>query len=210
MKILFDLFPVILFFVMFKWGENHAIEAQSFLQSYFGSLISGGVPSLEQSPIILATLTAIVATLLQIAYLLLRRKKVDGMLWVSLLIISVFGGLTIYFHNATFIKWKPSVLYWGYAIALLFSQFVLHKNLTRTFLGKLEEDLAIPDIVWTTLNYVWMAFFIVMGGLNLVIAYNFSTDVWVNFKLFGSMILMFVFLVLQIVYLSRFNKSKEA
>jgi len=210
MKILFDLFPVILFFVMFKWGENHAIEAQSFLQSYFGSLISGGVPSLEQSPIILATLTAIVATLLQIAYLLLRRKKVDGMLWVSLLIISVFGGLTIYFHNATFIKWKPSVLYWSYAIALLFSQFVLHKNLTRTFLGKLEEDLAIPDIVWTTLNYVWMAFFIVMGGLNLVIAYNFSTDVWVNFKLFGSMILMFVFLVLQIVYLSRFNKSKEA
>jgi len=209
MKILFDLFPVILFFAMFKWGENHVIAAQSFLQTYFGDLISGGVPSLEQSPIILATLTAIGATLLQITYLLVRQKKVDGMLWVSLLIITVFGGLTIYFHNATFIKWKPSVLYWCYAIALVFSQFVLDKNLTRAFLGKLEEDLAIPDIVWTKLNYVWMAFFIGMGGLNLLVAYNFSTDIWVNFKLFGSMMLMFVFLAFQIGYLSRFNKSKE-
>ena len=209
MKILFDLFPVILFFAMFKWGESHAVAAQSFLQTYFGSFISGGVSSLEQAPIMLATLVAIAATLLQIAYLLLRRKKVDGMLWVSLFIICVFGGLTIYFHNETFIKWKPTILYWSYVVALIFSQFVLNKNLTRTFLGKLEEDLAIPEIVWTKLNYIWMAFFIGMGGLNLLVAYSFSTAAWVNFKLFGSMILMFVFLMLQIVYLSRFNKSNE-
>src|SRR5690242_18125711 len=138
MKILFDLFPVILFFVLFKWGEKNAEQAQSFLETYFGAFISGGVLSLEQAPIMIATVTAIAATLLQISYLLVRRKKVDGMLWVSLIIICVFGGLTIYFHSATFIKWKPSVLYWSYAIALIFSQFILNKNLTRLFLGKLE------------------------------------------------------------------------
>jgi intracellular septation protein len=207
MKILFDLFPVILFFAMFKWGENHAAEAQSFLQTYFGSLISGGVASLEQSPIMLATIVAIAATLLQIAYLLLRGKKVDGMLWVSLIIICVFGGLTIYFHNETFIKWKPTILYWSYAVALIVSQIFLQKNLNRGLLGKLEEELVITDLVLNKFNYVWIAFFIGMGCLNLLVAYSFSTAVWVNFKLFGSMILMFVFLMLQIVYLSRFNKS---
>jgi intracellular septation protein len=207
MKILFDLFPVILFFVMFKWGEKHASEAQAFLENYFGAFIAGGVPGLEQSPIILATVVAIAATLAQIAYLLLRGKKIDGMLWISLAIISVFGGLTIYFHDETFIKWKPTILYWSYALVLIVSQFGLRKNLTRTFLSKLEEDLMIPDLIWQKLNYVWMGFFLAMGGLNLVVAYNFSTDVWVNFKLFGSMILMFLFLLLQILYLSRFSKS---
>ncbi|MCD6026613.1 MAG: ispZ [Solimicrobium sp.] len=206
MKILFDLFPVILFFVMFKWGEGHAAAAQYFLQTYLGSVISGGSASLEQSPIILATVVAIAATLAQIGYLLLRRKKIDGMLWMSLLIISVFGGLTIYFHNETFIKWKPTVLYWSYAVALIFSHFVLHKNLTRSFLKKLEEDLDIPELIWKKLNYAWIAFFFGMGCLNLLVAFNFSTDAWVNFKLFGSMILMFVFLSLQICYLSKFNR----
>ncbi|PRC91304.1 septation protein A [Solimicrobium silvestre] len=209
MKILFDLFPVILFFVMFKWGEGHASAAQSFLQTYFGNLISGGVPSQALAPIILATAVTIVATVLQIAYLLVRRKKVDGMLWISFLIVSVFGGLTIYFHNETFIKWKPTMLYWSYAVALIVSQFALHKNLTRTFLSKLEDDLVIPETVWSKLNYVWIAFFIAMGGLNLLIAYNFSTDIWVNFKLFGSMGFMFVFLLLQIIFLSRYSKPSE-
>lgn len=209
MKILFDLFPVILFFVMFKWGEGHANAAHSFLQSYLGNVISTGYTQ-DQAPIMLATLVAILATLAQIAYLLVRRKKIDGMLWISLLIVCVFGGMTIYFHNETFIKWKPTMLYWCYAAALIISQFVMRKNLTRTFLIKLEEDLAIPESVWVGLNYIWMIFFIGMGCLNLLVAYNFSTDAWVNFKLFGSMGLMFVFLLLQIIYLSRFNKpSKE-
>jgi intracellular septation protein len=209
MKILFDLFPVILFFAMFKWSETHANAAQSFLQTYFGQFISGGVPTLEQSPIMLATLIAIAATLAQISYLLIRRKKIDGMLWISFLIITVFGGMTIYFHNATFIKWKPTMLYWSYAAALIISQFVMHKNLTRAFLSKLEDDMMIPDGVWNKLNLIWIAFFIAMGLLNLLIAFNFSTDVWVNFKLFGSMGFMFVFLLLQIVYLSRFSKPSE-
>jgi intracellular septation protein len=209
MKILFDLFPVILFFAMFKWSETHANAAQSFLQTYFGQFISGGVITPDQAPIMLATVIAIVATLAQIAYLVIRRKKIDGMLWISFLIISVFGGMTIYFHNATFIKWKPTMLYWSYALALIISQIAMHKNLTRAFLGKLEEDMVIPDSVWSKLNAIWIAFFIGMGGLNLLVAYNFSTDIWVNFKLFGSMGFMFVFLLLQIIYLSRFSKPSE-
>ena len=209
MKTLFDLFPVILFFIMFKWSEGHAAAAQSFMQTYAGDLISGGIFDVTQAPIMLATLVTIAASLIQIASFLVRGKKVDGMLWISFLIITIFGGMTIYFHNETFIKWKPTMLYWSYALALISRQLLLHKNLTREFLGKLEEDLAVPDKVWNNLNYIWMAFFAAMGGLNLLVAYSFSTAAWVNFKLFGSMGLMFVFLLSQIIYLSRFSKPSE-
>ena len=208
MKFLFDLLPVILFLIAFKWGEGHANAAQSFLKDSLGQFISSGF-SIDQAPIMLATLVAIVATTLQIAYLLIRRKKVDGMLWFSFAIIVIFGSLTIYFHNDTFIKWKLTILYWGYALALLVCQLVLHKNLTRSFLSMLEQDLRIPEPVWSRLNVVWIVFFLAMGVLNLFIAYNFSTAVWVNFKAFGSSGLMFVFLLLQIIYLSRFAKPSE-
>ena len=209
MKILFDLFPVILFFAMFKWSEGHADTAQTILQNYFGQLISGGTPTLLQAPILLATIVTIAATVVQIGYLLARRKKVDGMLWISFVIVSVFGGLTIYFHNETFIKWKPTMLYWCYATALILSQLVFHKNLTRSFMVKLEDEFTIPDRIWARINLVWIAFFIAMGALNLVVAYNFSTDVWVNFKLFGGSGLMFVFMLSQIVFLSKYAKSTD-
>ena len=209
MKILFDLFPVILFFIVFKWGEGHATTAQTFLQNNLGNFISGGTITAQQAPIMLATLITIAATLTQIAYLLVRRKKIDGMLWISFLIVSVFGGMTIYFHNETFIKWKPTMLYWSYALALVVSQTFTKKNLTRAFLIKLEDDLTIPESVWVKLNYLWIAFFTGMGALNLVIAYHFSTDIWVNFKLFGSAGFMMVFLLLQIIYLSRFSRPTE-
>ncbi len=208
MKILFDLFPVILFFAMFKWGEGHTNAAQALADQYLGHFISGGIVTIEQAPILLATVVTIIATIAQIAILLLQRKKVDGMLWISFVIVGVFGSLTIYFHNETFIKWKPTMLYWSYAGALLFSQLILKKNLTRTFIGKLEEELTIPESVWAPLNWIWMAFFAGMGILNLVVAYNFSTHIWVNFKLFGGTGLMFVFMLAQILFLSRYSKQQ--
>lgn len=208
MKFLFDLLPVIFFLLAFKWGEGHASNAQSFLHDYLGSLISAG-SAIDQAPIMLATLVAIVATTAQIVYLLARRKKIDGMLWFSFGIIVVFGGLTIYFHNDTFIKWKLSILYWGYALTLLISRTLLGKNLTRSFLGMLEQEMQIPAPMWERLNIIWIAFFAAMGGLNLLVAYNFSTATWVNFKAFGSTGLMFVFILLQIVYLSRFTKPSD-
>lgn len=204
MKFLFDMFPVILFFGVFKWGESHADAAQAMVGQYLSGLVSGGSVGPEQAPILLATAVAIVATIAQIAYLLIRGRKVDGMLWVSLAIIVVFGGATIYFHNEAFIKWKPTVLYWVFAVVLIGAQVTMGKNLIRMMM-KAQIDL--PDPVWTRLNLAWAGFFAAMGALNLYIAFNFPTAVWVNFKLFGFMGLMIAFVVAQTMFLSKYIKD---
>lgn len=205
MKFLFDLFPVILFFIVFKWGEGNAAAAQSLVQQYLSGLISGSaVIPLDQAPIMLATAVAIIATLCQIGYLLMRRRKVDGMLWMSLGIITVFGGATIYFHSDTFIKWKPTVLYWCFAAGLLIAQFAMKKNIIRNMLG---QQMVLPEPVWLRLNLAWAAFFVFMGVLNLVVAFNFPTATWVNFKLFGGTGLMLLFVVGQTVFLSKYLKD---
>ncbi|MDK3025075.1 septation protein A [Cupriavidus taiwanensis] len=171
MKFLFDLFPVILFFAAFKLADIYT-----------------------------ATAVAIGATVLQIAWVWFRHRKVEPMQWVSLLIIAVFGGATLVLHNETFIKWKPTVLYWLFAAALLGSVLVWRKNLIRAMM---EKQVSLPDPVWARLNVAWAGFFAAMGVLNLYVAYQFSTEAWVNFKLFGSMGLMLVFIVAQSVWLSR-------
>jgi intracellular septation protein len=206
MKFLFDLFPVILFFGMFKWGESNPEAAQSLGQLYLSALVSDGQVTTAQAPILLATAIAIIATLGQIGYLLARGKKVDTTLWVSLAIIVFFGGATIYFHNETFIKWKPTVLYWCFAAVLLFSQILLRKNLIRTMM---EKQISLPDGIWQRLSLSWIAFFIAMGLLNLYVAFNFSTASWVNFKLFGGMGLMFAFVIAQSLLLSKYVKDSR-
>ena len=204
MKFLFDMFPVILFFGVFKWGEGHTDAAQSMVGQYLSGLVSGGNVGPEQAPILLATAVAIIATIAQIGYLLVRGKKVDAMLWVSLAIIVVFGGATIYFHNDAFIKWKPTVLYWVFAIVLIGAQVFMNKNLIRLMM-KAQIDL--PDAVWARLNMAWAAFFAAMGVINLYIAFNFPTSTWVNFKLFGFMGLMIAFVVAQTMFLSKYIKD---
>lgn len=206
MKFLFDLFPVILFFGIFKWGEGHAEAAQALAADYLSGLVSGGVVIAGQAPILLATAVAIVATAAQIGYLLLRGRKVDPMLWVSLAIIVFFGGATIYFHNETFIKWKPTVLYWCFACALFVSQLFFRKNLIRSMM---EKQIALPDPAWQRLGLAWMGFFGLMGVLNLYVAFRFSTATWVNFKLFGGIGLMFVFVIAQSLMLSKYVKDAE-
>lgn len=206
MKFLFDLFPVILFFGIFKWSEGHADAAQALASQYLSGFVSGGAVTAAQAPILLATAVAIIATIGQIGYLLARRKKVDPMLWVSLAIIGFFGGATIYFHNETFIKWKPTVLYWCFAVALLVSQTVLKKNLIRSMMAK---QIALPDPVWDRLNLAWATFFAAMGLINLYVAFNFTTASWVNFKLFGFTGLMIGFIVFQSLFLSKYLKDAE-
>jgi intracellular septation protein len=206
MKFLFDLFPVILFFVAFKWGESHTDIAQSLVGQYLSGIVSGGAVLASQAPIILATALAIVATFAQIGYLLARRRHVDSMLWVSLGIIVVFGGATIYFHDENFIKWKPTVLYWFFAAALLLSNLVVGKNLMRSMMGK---QVSLPDTVWSKLNLAWTLFFVLLGFVNLYVAFSFSTAVWVNFKLFGFMGLMVVFIIVQSIFLSRHINDTE-
>ena len=177
MKILFDIFPVILFFAVFK---------------LFG--------------VFAATATAIAATIAQVAWVKWRHGKVDTTLWVSLGIIVIFGGATLLLHDETFIKFKPTALYWFFAAAILFSRFILNKNLIRTMLA---EKIDLPDQVWQYLNFAWSGFFAVLGLINLYVAFNFSMDTWVNFKLFGTTGMMLVFILLQAAFLSKHIKEGE-
>jgi intracellular septation protein len=177
MKFLFDLFPVVLFFAAFKLFD-----------------------------IYVATAVAIAVTFLQIGWLKWRRRKVDTMMWVTLIIIVVFGGATLALHDETFIKWKPTVLYWLFGAVIAGGELLFRKNLIRAMLG---EQVRLPDGVWTRLNWSWAGFFAFMGAANLYVAYNFSTDAWVNFKLFGGVGLMLLFVVLQALFLARYIEEKQ-
>ena len=207
MKFLFDLFPVILFFASFKLSEGSPQAAADLIGPILGALGLDAAISAKQAPILVATLVVILATALQIGWVWLRHGKVDKMLWVSLVLVVFFGGLTLVFHDETFIKWKPTVLYWAFASVLLFSAGILKKNLIR---GMLEVQVQLPDPLWQKLNLAWVAFFAVMGVLNLLIAFAFDlpTNVWVNFKLFGGMGLMLVFIIGQGVFLAKYIEEK--
>jgi len=207
MKFLFDFLPVILFFGTFKLAEAHPDDAARFTTDHFGAIVSGGVVGADEAPVLLATLVVIVATLMQVATQLLRGKKVDVMLWVTFGLVVVLGGATVWFHNPTFIKWKPSVLYWVMALAFWLSQAVFRKNLLQALIG---EQLELPPKVWQRLNVAWVAFFAFMGVLNLYVAYTYSTSAWASFKAFGATGLMVVFMVAQGFYLSRHLKPAPA
>ena len=201
MKLLFDLFPVILFFASFKYSEKNPETAAAWVASLLGS----AAVDIKQAPILLATVVVIAATVAQIAWVHFRHGKVDKMLWISLGLVVVFGGLTLAFQNEAFIKWKPTILYWVFAVSLAFSALILKKNPMKAMLG---EQLTLPEPVWSKVNLSWIAFFAVMGVLNLVIAFNFPTDTWVNFKLFGGMGLMLVFVLGQGMLLSKYIEEK--
>lgn len=201
MKFLFDLLPVILFFVAFKVAGSNTDGAASVVTSLLGAEITPA-----QAPILLATAVAIVATFLQVAWLLLRGKKVDTMLWISLAIIVVFGGATLLLHDKRFIQWKPTVLYWLFASILLGSKLLFRRNLIRAMM---EKQITAPEPVWDKLNLSWIAFFIVMGVVNLYFVYNFSEETWVNFKLFGAFGLMLLFVIVQGLWLHKYVEQKE-
>ena len=207
MKLLIDFLPIILFFAAFKVAGNDKEAAAAFASEHFGFLVSGGQVRPDDAPVLLATMVVIVATLAQVLILKLLGRKVETMLWVSLVLIVVLGGLGIWFHSETFIKWKPTLLYWVMGTAFLLGPLLMGKNLLRMLLG---QQLQLPDAVWQRLNLAWVGFFAVMGALNLWVAYTFSTDVWVNFKLFGSLGLMLVFTIAQGLYLSRYMTDEPS
>ena len=188
MKLLFDLFPIILFFAAFKVGEANP-EATA---STIGSIIGGAAIAPDQAPVLLATLVGIVATFVQIALVFMKGKRPEPMLWISLAVIVVFGSLTLWLHNEMFIKWKPSILYWIFGGILLFAQCT-GRNYIRKLLSNAE--IKMPDTAWNTLQKAWIAFFATVGVINLVVAYTCSTDTWVNFKLFGLMGLTLIFTI---------------
>ncbi len=175
MKLLFDLFPIILFFAAYKLGDIYT-----------------------------ATLVAIAATIGQIAWLMLRGRKVEPMQWMSLIIIVVFGGMTLFFRDETFIKWKPTVLYGVFALALLLAKPLTGKHPLQALMG---SQMQLPEAVWAKVTYAWVAFFVFMAVLNQFVAHYYSLDTWVNFKMFGSLGLTFVFVMAQALWLSRHIKD---
>lgn len=206
MKLLLDFLPLILFFIVFKGAEGHADAAAAFATEHFGFLVSGGVVGPQEAPVLLATLVVMVATLAQAAILKLRGKKIDLMLWISLVLVVVLGGATVWFHNETFIKWKPTGLHWAMALTLWISQAAFGKNLIKAMLGK---ELQLPDVIWLRLNRAWVLFFAAMGVINLYVAYNFSTGTWANFKVFGATGLIVLFTLAQGLYLGKHLPPEE-
>lgn len=175
MKFLFDLFPIILFFVTFKIYGIYA-----------------------------ATAIAIAATFAQISWVWFRHRKVDNMLWINLVIIVIFGSATLILQDETFIKWKPSVLYWSFAVALSLAALFWNKNLIRSIMGR---QITLPNPVWRTLNHAWAGFFATLGVANLYVAFYFATDTWVNFKLFGTTGLMLTFVIVQSLFIAKYMKE---
>ena len=202
-KIFFDLFPIILFFIVFELAGSYPGQATAFAAALHYAAIDPA-----QLPILLATGVAIFATILQISWVWLRHGKVDKMLWISLGLITVLGGATLLLQDPTFIKWKPTVLYWLFSIVLLVSYLLLKKNLIRSMME--QAKLELPETVWVKLNYSWVIFFAILGVLNLYVAYNYSLASWVKFKVFGTTGIMFAFLLAQGVLLAKHIENKES
>lgn len=200
MKLLFDFLPIVLFFATFRYAEGHKEWAADLANQHLGVLFSGNAVGAGEAPVLLATLVVIMATALQVSWLKLRGRRVDKMLWLSLVLVVVMGGLTIWFRNETFIKWKPTLLYWAMALAFALAPLLAGKNLIRALLG---EQFKVPDRVWARLNVAWVVFFVLMGSLNLWVASTFSTDTWVSYKLFGGIGLLLAFSFAQALYLAR-------
>ena len=182
MKLLFDFFPIVLFFVAYKMHDD---PHQGF---------------------IVATAVIIVATAAQVLVMWLRERRVEKMHLAVLVIVVVFGGITLALDDEIFFKWKPTVVNWLFAVVFLGSEFIGAKNVVRRLM---ESKVKLPDPVWTRLNASWVVFFAVCGALNLFVIYNFDTDTWVNFKLFGLMGLTLVFVLGQGVYMMRHMPAEE-
>jgi intracellular septation protein len=200
MKFLFDLFPVILFFITLKVAEKTA-SASLVLSKVLTTIgITATVkPSLV--PIMLATVAVIIGSIIQIIWAKFKYKQVDKTLWMSAILVVLLGGMTLYFQNDAFIKWKPTVLYWIFTTVLLLAYWIGKKNIIKTMVGK---EVKLPELIWIKLNYAWAIFFALLGCLNLYVAFNFSIDTWASFKLFGTMILMFSFIVIQSLFIKKY------
>jgi intracellular septation protein len=176
-KFLFDLFPLLLFFIAYRFG---------------GIYVATGV--------------AMTASIAQIAWLRLTGRAIEGMHWINLAVIVIFGGATLWLHSDVFIKWKPTVLYWLFGGALLIGRWVFNRNLVRRLLDK---QIELPDAIWGRLNLSWGLFFLLAGGLNLYVAFSghFTESQWVTFKAFGLMGIMILFVLAQSLWLGRYIQT---
>ncbi len=178
-KIIFDFLPLILFFIALKLGD-----------------------------IYIATKVAMAATVLQIIWLKVKRQRIEASHWLNLIVIVLFGGLTIYLQDENFIKWKPTVLYWIFALIIAGALLISNNNLIKRLMG---TQITLPEPVWTKLAYSWSAFFALMGILNLFVAFSgyFTIDQWATFKVFGLTILLIAFVIGQSLVLAKYMRDEE-
>lgn len=171
MKFITDFFPILLFFIAYKWQG-----------------------------IYIATMVAMAASFIQVGLYWLKNRRFESSHLVTLIIIIIFGGATLYLQDETFIKWKPTVINWLFASALVLSHFIGETPLMKRLMG---GSLTLADEIWARLNTLWVVFFVIQGALNLFVMYNFDTDTWVNFKLFGMLGMTLVFIIAQGFYLMK-------
>ena len=178
MKFLFDFFPILLFFVAYKLYD-----------------------------IYVATAVAIVAASVQTAAFWFRHRRFEKMHLVTFGLLLVFGGLTIALHDPVFIKWKPTVINWLFAVVFMGSHWVGEKPLVERMMS---HAIQAPRPVWMRLSWMWIMFFAGVGILNLYVAFNFAEETWVNFKLFGILGITFAFVIAQAFYLGRYVEEPKA
>lgn len=157
--------------------------------------------------LITATAVLIPVTIVQVAVVYWLTKKLEKMALVTLALVIVLGGLTVLLNDGWFIMWKPTVVNWLFAAAFFGSHFIGNKPIIERLLG---HAIALESKQWLTLSFAWIAFFVFSGILNLIVAYQFSEEVWVNFKLFGLLGLTFVFLIIQGVWISKHGSEAQA
>ena len=185
MKFLFDFFPILAFFIAFYLPED------------------------RQQGIYAATYTIIVASFIQICLYWLLYKKFEKMHVITFIVVLIFGGLTIYLQDENFIKWKPTIVNWCFAIALIASHFIGEQTLFQRMIHLADDKMQLPEQVWRNINMSWAIFFILVGFVNLYVAFNFDTEFWVNFKAWGMTLLNLIFLIGMGIYMYKYIKEPE-
>ncbi len=186
MKLLFDFFPLVLFFGAFKLYD-----------------------------IYVATLVAMAASLAQVVFIRIRHRRFETTHLVTLFVILLFGGMTLIFQDDMFIKWKPTIVNWIFAVVVLGSQFIGKRTVLERLLG---GQMQMPARIWKKVNVSWGLFFFVSGLLNLYVAFYFRThldeaartDFWVNFKVFGLLGLTLAFSIIQMMIVARYISTEPA
>lgn len=195
MKMLFDYFPIIVFFTVFHIFSSVPADSADSI-----------VMAATATAMILATKSGIAAALLQVVLYWIKTRKFEKMHLISLALITVFGGITIALGDPLYIKWKTTILEWVFALTFLGSQYIGEKNLVRRMMDKV---MIAPDAIWKKLNIAWAAFFTLMGFVNLYVIYNFSDKFWVNFKLFGMLGMTIIFVIAQGIFMAKYVIEEE-
>ena len=185
MKLFFDFLPIVLFFLAYKFGGgDYSFNGQTY----------------QVEGIYAATAVMIIATLVQVSYTWLRHRTVERAHIITLALVVLLGGLTLWLQNPDFIKWKPTAVNWLFALVFVGAYLFTDKSLLERMMG---DHIQLPGKVWSRLNVAWILFFLASGVANLYVAFNFDEATWVTFKLFGMLGLTIVFVIAQSIYLAR-------